>query len=248
MRTMIISGGSSGIGEACVRKFLDNGDYVFNLDITHNPQLSELKNYQWLKTDVSLESDIIQSVQKITAHTQKIDVLIVSAGKHLSANIENTNHEQLMALLNLNLLGAFWLIQQVIPVMKKQHYGNIITIGSDQSLAVSKPNSTVYGMTKSALAHLTKSVALDYATFNICANCIGAGTIDTPLYREAIAKHATRSGLSLEKIHESENLEQPIGRIGKPQEIAELAYFLASDKCRYLTGALIPVDGGYTIR
>lgn len=247
MRIVIISGGSSGIGEACVHKFHDQGDYVFNLDIKENNALNSLKNYQWLATDVTQKVDMIKSVSEVITQKNKIDVLLISAGKHLSANIENTSDTHLMDLLNLNLLGAYWLIQNVIPYMKQQQYGNIITIGSDQSI-IAKPNSTAYGMTKAALAHLTKSVALDYATFNIRANCIGAGTIDTPLYRAAIARYATHAGIALADVEQAEALEQPMGRIGRAEEIAELAYFLATDKCAYLTGALIPFDGGYTIR
>lgn len=245
MKIVVVSGGSSGIGDACVNKFLQNKYFVYNLDIAQSDVSHE--NYRYIKTDVRNSNEIKQSINKIILESKKVDTLIISAGKHLSATIETTNDEQLMELINLNMLGAFWLIQATIPYMKSQKTGTIVTIGSDQS-TVAKNNSPVYGMTKSALASLTKSTALDYAKFNIRANCIGAGTIDTPLYRTAITKYSEKSGIPLAEIEQEEALLQPIGRIGKSEEVAELAYFLAQDNVSFITGALIPIDGGYIAR
>lgn len=245
MKTLVISGGSSGIGEACIYKYLANDYHVFNLDIVNNLTLNNLKNYTWINTNVTEEAQIISAIKQIILNTPQIDVLIVSAGKHLSANLENTSSDQLIEIINLNLLGAFWLIKHTISVMKQQNHGHIITVGSDQSI-IAKPNSLAYGITKAALAQLTKSIALDYAKFKIQANCIAAGTIDTPLYRTAIKQHAENSGLILAQIEANEASEQPIGRIGTPEEVAELAYFLGQDGANYITGAIIPIDGGYT--
>ncbi|MCC2626077.1 MAG: oxidoreductase [Burkholderiales bacterium] len=245
MQIAVVSGGSSGIGAACVSKFLQNNYFVYNLDIA-NANISH-ENYKYIKTDVRNSNEIKQSINSIIHESKKIDTLIVSAGKHLSADIESTSDEQLMELINLNILGAFWLIQATIPHMKSKEAGTIITLGSDQS-TIAKNNSSVYGMTKAAMASLAKSTALDYAKFNIRVNCIGAGTIDTPLYRAAIVKYSERSGLPLAEIEQEEDMLQPIGRIGRPEEIADLAYFLAGDNSSFITGALIPIDGGYIAR
>lgn len=243
MQTVVISGGTSGIGEACCIKYLDEGYRVINLDIIDSVILNKYNRYTWIKTDVAEEKNIVQSLKMIDC----IDILVISAGKHLSAIITETNNEDLVSLININLLGAFWLIKHVIPYMIKQNKGNIVTIGSDQYL-IAKPNSAVYGMTKAALSHLTKSTALDYAKYNIRANCVGAGTIDTPLYRNAIEKYSKKSGVSLNDIEKEEASLQPIGRVGTANEVAELVYFLNSDKSCYITGAYIPIDGGYTVR
>lgn len=246
MQVAVISGGSSGIGLACVNKFLQNDYLVYNFDVMEK-NLSH-SNYRLIKTDVRDSNQIRQSVAQVITEMNKIDTIIASAGKHLSATIEHTSDEELMELMNLNLFGAYWLIQAAIPHLKKQGSGStIITIGSDQS-TIAKINSSVYGMTKAALASLTKSIALDYAKFNIRANCIGAGTIDTPLYRTAIKKYSEKSGIPLAQIEKTEAELQPIGRLGRAEEIAELAFFLSQDTTSFITGALIPIDGGYTAR
>lgn len=245
MPIVVISGGSSGIGLACVKKFLQQDNYtIYNLDI--NPSNISHNNYHYIQADMSDSNQIKQAIKQILTHTDQINSLIISAGIHLSATIEATTDAMLMQIVNLNLLGAFWLIQGIIPHMKNSG-GSIITIGSDQSL-IAKNNSAAYGMTKAGLASLTKSTALDYAKYNIRANCIGAGTIDTPLYRQAIAKYANKSGINLQQIEQEEQLAQPVGRIGEAYEVAELAYFLAGEWATFITGAIIPIDGGYTTR
>jgi NAD(P)-dependent dehydrogenase (short-subunit alcohol dehydrogenase family) len=247
MKVMVISGGSSGIGEACVRKYLVNSYLVFNLDLEDNSLLNKEEHYNYLHVDVTNEGQISKAIANIVAKQKKIDVLIASAGAHLSATIENTSSEQLQVMLNLNLLSVYWLIRYTVPIMQQQENGSIIIMGSDQC-TIAKPNSAVYGMTKAAVNHLAKSTALDYARYNIRANCIGAGTVDTPLYRNAITRYSVRSGIDLAQIEEDEAVQQPLGRVGKAEEIAELAYFLGQDNVSYITGALIPIDGGYTTR
>lgn len=244
MSVVVISGGSSGIGKSCVQKFLNERYSVYNFDIVDCAELSSNAKYRYIYTDVKNRENIKCSVERVMNDSSSIEVLITSAGKHLSANIEDTTNEQLMDVLHLNLLGAYWLIQAIVPIMKKNKKGRVITIGSDQC-SIAKKSSAVYGMTKAALLSLTKSTALDYAKDNIRVNCIGAGTIDTPLYRNAINRYSEKSGIPLSEIESEEANEQPVGRVGKPEEIAELAYFLALDKSNFITGALLPVDGGY---
>lgn len=246
MKNIIISGGSSGIGEAIVHKFHANNYQIFNLDSKNNPAFTNYANYHWHKIDLTIETQIIAAISEIVKVNNSIHVLIANAGKHLSANIENTTDKELQEILNLNLLSAFYLIKYAIPHLK-EFGGVVITLGSDQS-TIAKPNSTIYGITKAALASLTKSIALDYAKYNIRANCIGVGTIDTPLYRSAIEKYAAHSKIPLEQIEQNEAHQQPLGRIGRANEVAELAYFLAQDSVSYITGAVIPIDGGYIAR
>jgi len=148
-------------------------------------------------------------------------------------------------VLNLNVKGAFSAIKSVLPNMKTNRDGAIILISSDQAL-VAKHNSFAYNLSKAALASIAKTTALDYAQFNIRANAVCPGTIETPLYHQAITDYCQRTGADKSLIHQQEAQLQPLGRLGQPEEVAELVLFLASDKAKFITGSLQVIDGGYT--
>jgi hypothetical protein len=129
--------------------------------------------------------------------------------------------------------------------MKQNKNGAIILMASDQAL-VGKQNSFAYNLSKSALASIAKTTALDYAAFNIRANAVCPGTIETPLYHQAIDNYCQKSGANKAKVHSEEEQQQPLQRLGQPEEVAELVLFLASNKAKFITGSLQVIDGGYT--
>ena len=129
--------------------------------------------------------------------------------------------------------------------MKANKNGAIILMSSDQAL-IAKHNSFAYNLSKAALASIAKTTALDYANFNIRANAVCPGTIETPLYHQAIDKYVKSSGADKDKVHQEEASLQPLNRLGQPEEVAELVLFLASDKAKFITGSLQVIDGGYT--
>ncbi len=129
--------------------------------------------------------------------------------------------------------------------MKAQKNGAIILMSSDQAL-IAKHNSFAYNMSKAALASMAKTTALDYAQFNIRANAVCPGTIETPLYHQAINNYCEKSGANKAEAHAEEAALQPLGRLGQAEEVAELVYFLASDNAKFITGSLQVIDGGYT--
>ena len=237
-KTLVLTGGSSGIGLAIAAKFEANGFVVFNLDIQPGA------HGKFIECDVTHHNSVCNVIADITEqHT--IDVLICNAGKHMSANIEATSEADLLALFNLNVKGAFSATQSVLPSMKERGAGVILYIASEQAL-VAKANSFAYNLSKHALASMAKTTALDYAKFNIRANALCPGTIETPLYHKAIDRYCEQSGVDKAAVHAEEAALQPLGRIGQPEEVAAMAYFLASDEASFVTGSLQVMDGGYT--
>lgn len=239
-KKVIVSGGSSGIGLAVVKRFVEQGDSVFNLDIIPS------KHGIFVHCDVSNHDSVVQALKHISQQgvSSAVDVVVCNAGKHLSANIENTSEDDLITLFNLNVKGAFSTTQSALPFMKEKG-GSIIYVASDQAL-IAKHNSFAYNLSKHALASMAKTTALDYASFNIRANAVCPGTIETPLYHKAIEQYCEKSGANIAEVHQEEANMQPLGRIGKAEEVAAMVAFLASDEASFVTGSLQVIDGGYT--
>ena len=240
---IIITGGSTGIGEATVKRFSDLGFHVFNLD-KHEPSYT-YPNTQHIACDVSDAAQIEHAVQKALSNVSHLHAVVSCAGKYLSASIEETSESEFDDMFAVNVKGTFFLLKSVLPVLKKQQQGSIVIVASDQSL-IGKTRSAAYGATKGAIGQLAKSTALDCAPFHIRVNAVCPGTIDTPLYRHAIERSSKKSGVPLSEIEKALATEQPIGRIGTADEVAAMILFLASDDASFITGGLFPIDGGYT--
>lgn len=239
----IVTGGSLGIGFAVCKLFSQNGYQVINLDIRDFEQA--LPNAIWKPCDVSVVRDIEAAVNEVISSYQRIDALVCNAGIHVSATIEDTDEALLDKVLNLNVKGAYGAIKSCLPAMKEQGSGAIVVMGSDQSF-IGKRNSFAYGVSKGALASMAKTTALDYAPYNIRVNAVCPGTIETPLFHNAIDNYVARSGADKNEVVAEEAAAQPIGRLGQPEDVAELTYFLCSNKASFITGSLYAVDGGYT--
>jgi 2-keto-3-deoxy-L-fuconate dehydrogenase len=237
-KVCIITGGSSGIGLSIVKLFLENDYLVFNLD------LSPSALGEFCSCDVTNIKQVTKTINRI-AQKHTIDVLVSNAGIHFSANIENTSEDDFDKVLNINVKGAYAAIKATLPNMKANKNGAIILMSSDQAL-IAKHNSFAYNLSKSALASMAKTTALDYAAFNIRVNAVCPGTIETPLYHQAIDNYCQKSGVNKAEVHQEEEKLQPLNRLGQPEEVAELVLFLASDKAKFITGSLQVIDGGYT--
>ncbi|MAY41750.1 SDR family oxidoreductase [Neptuniibacter sp. UBA6509] len=242
-KVCVITGGSVGIGKAVVEQFLADGFHVYNLDL--NPSDLVHERSEFIRCDVSDAHQVNNAIQYVVDMSERIDVLVSNAGVHLSANIENTSDEDFERLMSINVKGAFYLLKAALPTMRAQGSGSVILVGSDQSL-VGKTNSFAYNMSKSALASMAKTTALDYAQYGIRANAVCPGTIETPLYHQAIDRYCEKSGADRGKVHAAEAALQPLGRIGQPEEVAALIAFLSSEQAKFITGSLQVIDGGYT--
>jgi len=237
----VITGASSGIGKATRKLLVDKGAVVYNLDLFNEDSNDEFYIY----CDVSDFNSVKESVKKICNKHDRIDLLFANAGLHKVGNIEETSLEDFEKVLSVNLKGVFYILKEILPVMKAHGNGNVVLMGSDQSI-VGKGRSSVYGLTKGAIGQLTKSTAIDYADYNIRVNCICPGTIDTPLLAKAIEGFSSITNLTNDNILTSLELAQPIKRIAKSYEIANVVRFLLSDESSFITGSLFSADGGYT--
>lgn len=237
-KVAVVTGGSKGIGLSIVKKFMENDFLVYNLDIIE----SNIGHFK--QCDMASTQQVAQCIQAIINEVAVIDVLICNAGIHFSGNIEQTNEQDLDRVFAINVKGAYAAIQNTVPSMKEKG-GAIVLVASDQAL-IAKTNSFVYNLSKHALASMAKTTALDYAKYNIRANALCPGTIETPLYHDAINRYCEKSGADKASVHNEEESLQPLGRLGQPEEVANFAYFLASSDATFITGSLQSIDGGYT--
>ncbi len=238
-KVAIITGASTGIGKATKDLLESRHCRVYNLDIAE-PEGSPF----FIPCNVRDRRAIKAAVDDVFSREQRIDFLFANAGVHLFANMEETSDEEFDFVTATNIAGAFYSVKSVIPYMKAQGRGSIVLMGSDQSW-VGKAQSSVYGLTKGAIAQLTKSTAIDYAPYGIRVNCICPGTIDTPLLHKAVKRYAALNAANEAEVLRSLNGIQPLGRIGRPEEIAEVVAFLLSDENSFMTGSLVSADGGY---
>ena len=238
----IITGASSGIGKATKELLRKEGCKVYNLDINMPPE--ELPGY-FIHCDVSKRQQIKNAVDDVYNKEKKIDFLFANAGVHLFANMEETSDKEFDHVTAINIRGSFYTVKYVLPYMKAMQKGSIVFMGSDQSFT-GKAQSSVYGLTKGAIAQLTKSTAIDYAAYNIRVNCICPGTINTPLLDKAVTRFSSLNGTDKNEVYKSLNTIQLLGRIGRPEEIAAVVAFLLSDENSFMTGSLVSVDGGFT--
>ena len=223
-KVALITGGSNGIGKAIAQRFLNEGAKVIIFDIV-KPDY----DVDFYQVDVSKEEQIKKAFQEI----KELDIVVNNAGIYFQASIEETSKEQLDKIIDVNIKGAYLISKYTIPLIRKNK-GNIINISSAIGIAP-EPASPAYCATKAAIIMLTKCMAQEYAIEGIRVNTILPGPIDTPLLRRVFS--------SDEAIHKYAELN-PMRKIGKPEDIANVAAFLASDEASYVTGGIYSVDGG----
>ncbi|MDF2856319.1 MAG: family oxidoreductase [Neobacillus sp.] len=240
-KVAIITGGTFGIGESTALLFgregakvvvagrnMEKGEYV----------VSQIKEQGgdaiFVKTDVAKEDDV-QNLISVTEDTfGKLDILFANAGVGAMGDIHETSLEDWNTLLSVDLTGVFLCSKFAIPAMMKNGSGSIINCASILG-HVGQPSVSAYAAAKGGVVNMTRSAAVTYANRGIRINAVCPGYIDTPML-DQLDSDAKRH---LESLH-------PIGRLGRPEEIANAVLFLASDESSFVTGANLLVDGGYT--
>lgn len=241
-KVAVITGAGTGIGKATGDLLRAEGCIVYNLDLAE--QQAGDSSAHFITCDVRDRQAIRSAMETVYQREKRIDFLFANAGIHLFASMEDTTDEEFDNVTATNILGTFYTVKYALPYMKAQKKGSIVLMGSDQSF-VGKAQSSVYGLTKGAIAQLAKSTAIDYAAYNIRANCICPGTIDTPLLHKAVKRFTTLNAADEADVYNALNATQPLGRIGRAEEIARVVAFLLSDENSFMTGSVVSADGGY---
>lgn len=241
----LVTGAARGIGNACALALAHAGaDVALGLrDVqTGGEVASEIESMGRrvlrLQMDVTHLNEIQQAVDAIVTHFGRLDILVNNAGLGPSNLAENVREEDFDLTLAVNLKGTFFTSQAAGRVMIKQNYGRIINLGSQAGL-VALPTESIYCMTKAAITHLTKCLAVEWGPYNITVNAVAPTFINTPGTAEALEDNAFRADV-LSRI--------ALGRIGEPMEVAGAIVFLASPAASLITGDTILIDGGWTAR
>ena len=238
-KTALVTGGASGIGEAICRVFNNAGASVVVADINLE-QAQKLASQ--LAGSIAAQCDVTSedSVRSMFGSLSKLDVLVNNAGVVAVGGVEETELTDFQRVFRVNVEGSFLVTKHAVPLLTASH-GSIVNIGSVAGL-IGVKKRFAYCATKGAVVAMTRQLAVDYPT-QFRVNCICPGTVDTPFvegYLEKYHKHEKES------MREQLNQRQPIGRLGKPVEIANLALYLSSDEASFTTGSVITIDGGWT--
>lgn len=241
----LVTASSKGIGKACALALAGSGaNIILGLRDIHTGktvvrQIQQLgREVLPVQMDVTRLDEITSAVQAGLRHFKRIDILVNNAGIGAPNPAEQVTEKDFDDTLNVNLKGTFFTAQAVGKIMIKQKRGRIINMCS-QAGFVALPTESVYCMTKAAVAHLTKCLALEWAPYNITVNAVAPTFITTP---------GTKKWLDDADFRASVRKRIPLGRIGKPEEVAGPVVFLASPAASLITGETIMVDGGWTIQ
>lgn len=247
-KSVIVTGGGSGIGEAIAKTLAQQGATIHLFDNNSTSAKNVVKEIllaggkaQAYQCDVSDSKSVNTCIKKVIEVTTTIDILVNNAGiAHVGA-IDKTTEEDLDRLYQVNIKGVFNCCKAVIPYFKKYKKGVILNLASIAS-SVGIADRFAYSMTKGAVLTMTYSIAKDYVNEGIRCNSISPARIHTPFVDGFI--HKNYPGQEPE-IHKKLSLTQPIGRMGQPQEVADLVLYLCSDEAAFITGTDFPIDGGY---
>lgn len=235
----VITGGASGIGEAAARLFTEAGARVIIADLDEQrgrALAAALAGAEFRHCDVTDENSLSRTFAGLT----NLDILVNSAGIGLVGNVQETELDDFRRLLRVNVEGTFLAIKASLELLIRVR-GSIVNIGSVAGL-VGVKRRFAYCSTKGAVIAMTRQLAVDYPV-QIRVNCIAPGTVDSPFVEAYLEKYHRHEK---EKVRAELNERQPVGRMGRPDEIAALALYICSQAADFMNGSIIAIDGGWT--
>ena len=240
-KNIIVTAAGQGIGKATAIAFHNEGASVFATDINEKT-LKTLKD-EYPKIDTfKLDSTNKENVENYCKHLNKIDVLFNAVGFVHHGTILDCEEKDWDFSFDVNIKSMYFMCKAILPKMLEQKKGSIINVASVASSLKGVPNRFVYGASKAAIIGLTKSIAADFVKQNIRCNAIAPGTVFTPSWEDRVKQSADPVQAKKDFI-----ARQPMGRLGKAEEIASMAVYLAGDESTFTTGNTFSVDGGMTI-
>lgn len=252
-KTIFITGGATGIGRAAVKKFLDEGWNVSFMDINVKEANSIFNETEaadhllFIEGNTCNRKEIHNAVEATISQFRHLDAVFANAGIHRCNTLLDIADDELDQMIQTNIYGTVNTLRDTVPHLIENGGGSVVINCSDQWF-VGKPNSFAYGLTKGALGQITRSLSIDLGPKNIRVNAVCAGTIHTPLVDNLFDKFAKVEGKTIEDYWKDENALYARGKAGQPEEVAELVYFLASDKSSFCTGGHYLIDGGLVAR
>jgi 2-keto-3-deoxy-L-fuconate dehydrogenase len=243
-KTAFLTAAGQGIGRATALAFAREGARVIASDI--NAALLETLKAECGCEVRTLDATDPAAITATAAAVGPVDVLFNAAGFVHAGTLLDCTEEQWSFAFDLNVRSQFRLIKAFLPGMLERGRGSIVNVASVVGSLKAAPNRFVYGATKAAVIGLTKSVAADFVTRGIRCNAICPGTVESPSLRDRIAAQAAASGQTIAQVEAAFVARQPMGRVGRVEEIAALAVYLASDESAFTTGTAQVIDGGWS--
>ena len=238
----VITAAAQGIGRASAEMFVREGAHVIATDV-NGDGLATLAGCDPRQLDVT----DTQAIAALAAAAGPVDILFNCAGIVHGGTVLECTSEDWSRAFEVNVTAMFEMIRAFIPGMLERGHGSIINMSSVASSVTGVPNRFAYGASKAAVIGLTKSIAVDFVARGIRCNAICPGTVDSPSLQGRIRTQASASGAAEADVRAQFEKRQPMGRLGRPEEIAALAVYLASDESAFTTGTVSVVDGGWTI-